>query len=347
MTSMPTSPGQGGLQPHRAQLFDLIGSMHMTQLIYVAATLGIADQLKDGPKRIDELAATAAVDTTALYRVLRALASRGIFAETGDDSFALTPQAGLLRTDVPGSLRARAMMLGGESWWKPWGELLECVKSGETPFNRVFGMGRWEYLAAHPEAADIFNRMSSSNTEGRSGPIVEHYDFSAAATVIDLGGGRGGLLTAILSAYPALTGVLADLPAVVDDARAFLSTQSLSGRWSVVESDLLVSVPPGGDIYTMKSVLHGLSDENVMVVLRNCRAAMGDNATLLVIEAVLPPHGTPSPLITMLDVQRMVINGSRERSEEELRGFLAAAGFHLRRVIQTGTQDNIFEALPA
>jgi hypothetical protein len=321
--------------------------MRVTQLIYVAATLGIADQLTEGPKRIDELAATAAVDPNALYRVLRALASQGIFAETGDCHFALTPQAALLREDVPGSLRAWAMMLGGESCWKPWGALLECVKTGETAFHRVFGMGRWEYLAAHPDDAETFNRMSASNTEGRATPIVEAYDFSPATTVIDLGGGRGGLLAAILTKHPNVTGVLADLPAVVAEAQAFIDTQGLGERCAVVESDLLASVPQGGDIYVMKSVLHGLNDEHVVTVLQNCRTAMTASATLLVIEAVLPPHGAPSPLITMLDVHRMVINGGRERSQDELRAFLATAGLRLQRVIQTGTQDNIFEALPA
>jgi hypothetical protein len=142
MTTMQMSPGQGGQPPNRAQLQDLIGRMRVTQLIYVAATLGIADQLTEGPKRIDELAATAAVDPTALYRVLRALASQGIFAETGGCSFALTPQAELLREDAPGSMRAWAMLQGEESRWKPWGALLECVRTGETAFNRVFGMGR-------------------------------------------------------------------------------------------------------------------------------------------------------------------------------------------------------------
>jgi Dimerisation domain len=141
MTSLQTSPGQGGQPPIRAQLFDLIGSMRVTQLIYVAATLGIADQLTEGPKRINELASTAAVDPMALYRVLRALASHGIFAETGDCSFELTPQAELLREDVPGSLRAWAMLQGEECRWKPWGALLECVRTGDTAFHRVFGMG--------------------------------------------------------------------------------------------------------------------------------------------------------------------------------------------------------------
>jgi hypothetical protein len=238
------------------------------------------------------------------------------------------------------------MMLGGESCWKPWGELLTCVQTGETAFNRVFGMGRWEYLAAHPDDAAIFNRMSASNTEGRATPIVEAYDFSTATTVIDLGGGRGGLLAAILTKHPNVTGVLADLPAVVAEAQAFLDTQGLGERCAVVESDLLASVPQGGDLYVMKSVLHGLNDEHVVTVLTNCRAAITAPATLLVIEAVLPPHGAPSPLITMLDVHRMVINGGRERSQDELRAFLETAGFRLHRVIPTGTQDNIFEAFP-
>jgi hypothetical protein len=345
MTSMPTSPGQGGQPPNRAQLQELIGSMRVTQLIYVAATLGIADQLKEGPKSIAELASTASVDPNALYRVLRALASQGIFAETGDCHFALTPQAELLRDDVPGSLRAWSMMLGGESFWKPWGELLECVKTGETAFNRVFGMGRWEYLSAHPDAAATFNRMAASNTDGRATPIVEVYDFSAASTVIDLGGGRGGLMAAILTKHPDVTGVLTDLPAVAEDAKAFLATQGLGARCAVVSSDLFAAVPQGGDIYVMKSVLHGLNDDEAVAVLKNCRAAMTTSAKLLVIEAVLPPHGSPSP-INLLDVHRMVMTGSQERSQEELRAFLEIAGFHLHRVIKTGTQDNIFEALP-
>jgi hypothetical protein len=331
----------------RAQLFDLIGSMRMTQLIYVAATLGIADQLTEGPKRIDELASTAAVDPTALYRVLRALASHGIFAETGDCSFELTPQAELLREDIPGSLRAWAMLQGDESRWKAWGALLACVQTGETAFDRVFGMGQWEYLAAHPDAAEIFNRMSASNTEGRATPIVEAYDFSAATMVIDLGGGRGGLMAAILTNYRHLTGVLTDLPAVVAEAKVFIDSQGLGARCEVRANDLLTSVPQGGDLYLMKSVLHGLNDEHVVAVLKNCRAAMTASATLLVIEAVLPPHGSPSPLINMLDVQRMVINGGRERSQDELRTFLNTSGFSLRRVIPTGTQDQIFEAVPA
>jgi hypothetical protein len=278
--------------------------------------------------------------------VLRALASQDIFAETGDCHFALTPQAELLRDDVPGSLRYYAMMLGEESYWKPWGALLECVKTGETAFHRVFGMGRWEYLAEYPDAAETFNRMSVSNTDGRATPIVEAYDFSAATTVIDLGGGRGGLMAAILTKHLDVTGVLTDLPAVVPEAQAFIDAQGLGARCEVRANDLLVSVPQGGDLYVMKSVLHGLNDEKTVTVLKNCRAAMAASAILLVIEAVLQPHGAPSPLINMLDVQRMVINGSRERSQEELRVFLDTADFTLHRVIKTGTQDQIFEALP-
>jgi len=346
MTSMPTSPGQGGQSPHRAQLQELIGSMRVTQLIYVAATLGIADQLTEGPKSIAELASTAAVDPKALYRVLRALASQGIFAETGDCHFTLTPKAELLREDVPGSLRAWAMMLGGESFWKPWGELLACVQTGETAFDRVFGMGRWEYLAAHPDAAATFNRMAASNTDGRATPILEAYDFSAATTVIDLGGGRGVLLAAILTKHPHVKGVLTDLPAVADEAKAFLATQGVGARCAVMSSDLLAAVPPGGDIYVMKSVLHGLNDAQVVAVLKNCHTAMTVSATLLVIEAVLPPHGSPSPLINMLDVHRMVMTGSQERSQDDLKALLDTAGFTLHRIIKTGTQDTLFEAFP-
>jgi hypothetical protein len=207
-------------------------------------------------------------------------------------------------------------------------------------------MGRWEYLAAHPDAAETFNRMAASNTDGRATPILEAYDFSAATTIIDLGGGRGGLIAAILQKHSDVKGVLTDLPAVVDDAKAFITTQGLGARCEVLGNDLFASVPQGGDIYVMKSVLNGLNDDQVVAVLKNCRAAMTASAKLLVIEAVLPPHGSPAPLIHMLDVRRMVMTGSQERSQEELRALLDTAGFHLHRVIPTGTQDNLFEALP-
>jgi O-methyltransferase domain len=152
-------------------------------------------------------------------------------------------------------------------------------------------------------------------------------------------------MAAILTKHPDVTGVLTDLPAVAEDAKAFLATQGLGARCAVVSSDLFAAVPQGGDIYVMKSVLHGLNDDEAVAVLKNCRAAMTTSAKLLVIEAVLPPHGSPSP-INLLDVHRMVMTGTQERSQEELRAFLEIAGFHLHRVIKTGTQDNIFEALP-
>jgi hypothetical protein len=205
------------------------------------------------------------VDTHALYRVPRALASHGIFAETGDCPFALTPQAELLREDIPGSLRAWTKMLGEESFWKPWGELFACVQTGKTACNRVFGMGRWEYVAAQPAAA-TFNRMAASNTEGRATPIVEAYDFAAATTIIDLGGGRGGLLAAILAKHSHVKGVLTDLPAVAAETTAFIAAQGLGARCAVVRNDLLASVPQGGDIYVMQSVLHGLHDAQAVAV---------------------------------------------------------------------------------
>src|SRR4030095_9458448 len=164
--------------------------------------------------------------------------------------------------------------------------------------------------------------------------------------VTHLGGGGGVVLAAFLTKHPDVTGVLPDLPAVVEDAKAFLATQGLGARCAVLSSDLLAAVPQGGDIYVMKSVLHGLNDAQAATVLANCRTAMTASATLLVIEAVLPPHGSPSPLINMLDVHRMVMTGSQERSQEDLKALLETAGFTLHRVIQTGTQDQIFEASP-
>ena len=345
MSSMQHTSAQKDHSSNATQLHDLIGGMIVTQIIYVAAKLGIADQLRGGPKSIDDLASIASVNTNSLYRVLRALASIGIFAETGDDQFELTPQAELLQDDIPGSQRAWAIMLGEEGFWKPWGELLDSVKTGETAFNRVFGIGRWEYLSMHTDAGRTFNRMATSNTERRAVHIVEAYDFSAVNKVIDLGGGRGALMAAILKKHPNVKGLLTDLPAVAEDAKAFIETQGLGERCEVLASNVFESIPREGDIYILKSVIVGQNDDEAIAILKNCRESMTDTAKLLLIDPMLPPHGSPSSS-NMNDVRTMVMSGGQERNEEELRALLEQAGFKLDRVIQTGTQDSIFEALP-
>jgi len=234
-----------------AQLRELIGGYRLTQLIYVAAKLGIADLLKDGPKSIGDLAESAGVNARNLYRVLRALASKDIFSETGDGRFELTPLAKRLQRDVPGSLRGWAIISGGE-WHRAWGDLLHNVVTGETAFNHEFGMGDWEYLAQNPQADEAFNQAMTENSAWVLAAVVEAYDFTGIETLVDVGGGQGALITGILKANPTLRGVLFDQPNVIAGAGSMLQDEGVAGRCDFVSGDFFQSLPENGDAYVLQ-----------------------------------------------------------------------------------------------
>ena len=326
-------------------LLELVSGMRVTQLIYVAAKLGIADLLKDGSKNIDELASKVRAHPRALYRVLRALASKGIFAEVGDRQFELTALAEPLQEKVPGSVRAWAIMYGEEGYWKPWGDLMNCVKTGDTPVNHVFGMGRWEYLTRNAEAGTIFNKAMSAMTEQEANAVVEAYDFSSVNKVIDLGGGHGTLITAILKRNLHVQGVLTDRPPVANEAKALIKSEGLEDRCEVVGGDFFKSVPSGADIYILKSVIEDQEDDGVVTILKNCRRAMGNHARLLIVDLIKSPHGSPSPTI-MFDVQMMVITGGLLRTGEEYGELVEKAGFKVNRILTTKSELSIIEGVP-
>jgi len=320
--------------------------MRVTQLIYVAAKLGIADLLKDGSKGVDELASKVGAHPQALYRVLRALASKGIFAEVGDRQFELTTLAEPLQDQAPGGLRAFAIMWGEEWRWKLWGELLNCVRTGDTPFKRVFGMSQWDYLTRNAEAGNIFNKMMLGSTVRTAAAVIEAYDFSGVNRVIDLAGGRGALTAAILIRHPHVQGVLTDLPAVANEAKAFIKSEGLEDRCEIIGGDYFQSVPSGGDIYILKDAIVDEEDNGVVTILKNCRRAMGNHAKLLIVESILSPHGSPSPA-NVFDVQMMITHGSQLRTEEEHRALFEKAGFKLNRVLPTKSELSIIEGVPA
>ena len=345
MATLQNRSGEA-IQPSPAMLLrELIGGMRVTQLIYVAAKLGIADLLKDGAKSVDELASKVGAHPRALYRVLRALASIGIFSEVEDRQFELTALAEPLQDRIPGSLRASAIINGEETYWKPWGDLLNCVKTGDNPFNRVFGMGTWEYFTRNAEAGTIFNKMMSGNTERNAKVVVETYDFSGVNRVIDLAGGRGALISAILKRNPHVQGVLTDLPAVANEAKAFIESEGLEDRCEIIIGDYFESVPAGGDIYILKSTIIDEEDNGVVTILKNCRRAMGNHARLLIVDRIMPPHGSPSPA-NVFDVQMMVEGGGLLRTEEEHGALFEKAGFKVNRMLATKSQYSIIEGVP-
>jgi len=344
MATLQNSSGEA-IQPSPAMLLrELVGGMRVTQLIYVAAKLGIADLLKDGSKSADELASRVGAHPRPLYRVLRALASIGIFAEVGDRQFELTALAEPLQDRVPGSLRAWAIMNGDEVFWKPWGDLLNCVRTGDSPFNRVFGMNRLEYRARNPEAGTIFNKHMSALTEQNANAVAEAYDFSGVHRVIDVGGGRGALIAAILKKYPHVHGVLTDLPGVANEAKAFIESERVEDRCEIIGGDYFKSIPSAGDIYILKSVIEAEPDDGAVELLKNCRRAMGNHARLLIVEPIMSPHGSPSSA-KVFDVHMMVLGDGLLRTEDEFGVLFDKAGLKVNRILPTRLRFSIVEGV--
>ena len=327
-----------------AQLRELIGGYRLTQLIYVAAKLGIADLLKDGPKFIDELADSTGANARNLYRVLRALSSREIFTETSDGRFELTPLAAPLQKDVPGSLTGWAVICGGE-WHRAWGGLLHNVVTGETAFNHEFGMGYWEYLAQNPEADEAFNQAMTDSNAMVLAAVVEAYSFDGIETIVDVGGGQGSCIAAILEANPTIRGVLFDQPNVIAGAGIMLQDEGVAGRCDLVGGDFFQSLPENGDAYVLQRIIHDWDDEHAIAILRSCRRAMAGDAKLLLVESVVPAGNEPSHS-KLGDIMMMVLVDGVDPTESEFRALLDAAGFELTRIIPTQSPMSIIEATP-
>ncbi len=337
--------GAAPTAPPAQALLRLVSGAWAAQAVYAAAKLGVADLLADGPRPCAELAEATGTHAPSLYRVLRALAGLGVFAEEADGRFRLTPMAECLRTGVPGSVRPFAVFLGEEWIWRSWGEILHSVRTGEPAFERVFGMPVFEYYARHPEAGRVSVEGLASLSARENAAIVAAYDFSDARSVADVGGGRGSLLAAILDANPGVRGVLFDRPQVVEMARPALEAAGLSGRYDPVPGDFFTAVPAGADLYLMKKVIHDWDDERARTILANCRAAMPGTGRLLLIEQVVPPGNGPS-YAKLLDLHMLVYTGGRERTEAEFRDLLASAGLELRRIVPTASNVSVVDAIP-
>ncbi len=331
--------------PPGAQLSDLIWGYQRTQLLHVAARLGIADLLAGGPQSVETLAAATETHGPSLYRLLRALAGHGVFTEQENGQFELTPMAELLRTGTPGSLRAMALAEGSD-FYPVWGELLYSVQTGQPAFERVYGLPNWQYREQHPDANARFNAYMGDLTRQKAKAVVAHYRFPERGTVIDIGGGNGTLLAAILQAQPALRGVLFDLPHVVDEGREVLAGGGVADRCELIGGDFFAAVPAGGDCYLLATVLHDWDDDRAMDILRQCRQAMVATAILLVIERVMPADNSFS-VTKLRDIHMLVGNaGGRERTEQEWQTVLASAGFRLQLLTPAGPAYHVLEAIP-
>ncbi len=333
-------------QSAAADLRRMIVGYRLSQALHVAAKLGIADLLAEGPRRAEDLAGVTGSHPSSLYRVLRLLASEGVFEELEDGRFTLTPLAEPLRSDAPNSLRARAIF-DGESWnWHPWGNLLHSTKTGGSAFDHTYGVAVFDYLKETPEAATSFDSLMAAQTRPWALSVADAYDFADIDTLVDIGGGYGALLAAILTAHPHLNGVLVDLPHVVAGARPKLEAAGLAGRCETVAGDFFQSVPDGGDAYMLKHVLHDWDDDRCVSILDKCRRAISNEGRLLVVEILITTGNEPD-YGKYLDLNMLVLTKGRERTEEQYRTLFEAAGFTLSRVVATHSELSIIEGRPA
>jgi hypothetical protein len=313
----------------------------ISQALYVAAKLGIADLLTPGPRSPEDLAQATKSHAPSLYRLLRALASVGVFAEDGQGRFSLTPLAECLRSDVPGSQRALAIMTG-EEHYRAWGELLYSVQTGQAAFDKLYGMPVFDFLSRNPEQAKVFDAAMVGVHGRETAAMLDAYDFAGIATLADIGGGNGSLLTTVLKRHPAMRGILFDLPGVTERARGNLQAAGLADRCRVIGGNFFESAPAGADAYLMRHIIHDWDDEKATQILQNVHRVMGKEGRLLVVEGVIPPGNEPS-FGKLLDLTMLVIPGGKERTEEEYRQLFAAGGFHLTRVVPTKAEVSVVE----
>jgi len=320
------------------------------QALYVAARLGIADLLKDGARGSEELARATGADARALHRLLRALASLGVFAEDADGRFAPSELGALLRSDVPGSLRAAAIFFGDERNWHAWGKLERSVMSGEPVRGPRGTQVFLEESARDPEGAALFNAAMTSLTSAFDAAVTAAYDFSRLGTLVDVGGGQGALISSILAANPALRGILFDIPPVIESARGRIGEAGLAGRCELVAGDFFASVPAGGDAYVLKWVIHDWDDERSVAILRNCHRAMARDGRLLLVERVVPERidqSADTQGIVLGDLNMLLWTGGRERTAAEYGALLASAGFTPAGIVPTATQLSVIEGTRA
>lgn len=334
-------------QPEAAKLLGMIGASWMSQAVCVAAELRVADLLAGGSRNTDELARATNCQPASLHRLMRALASLGLCAEQEDGSFELTPAGLLLRADARPSVRSWAIWWGRHQW-PVWGNLLYSIKTGESARKLVTGHEGYQHQEHDREAASIFNRAMVELTHLIAGEVVRAYDFAGARRLVDIGGGYGELLTTILAAYPSLRGILFDLPHAVGSAAERLSEAGVGERCEVVAGNFFDSVPRGGDVYLLKSVLHNWNDERSAVILANCRRAMSKGTKLLLVERIMPARMRGSATeraVARMDLHMLVGLGGRERTKTEFVTLLASSGFKFARFIRTAFDYCLIEGV--
>lgn len=332
-------------QPPQAVVMQLSMGAMITQAIYVAAKLGVADILGNSEKHIDDIAADAGAHSPSLYRILRSLASLGVFTETRPRTFANTPVSEVLRAGIPGTMRD-SMIFMGEPWhYNVWANMLHSAKTGGTAWKATHGEEVFDWFAKNPEASETFNGCMTELSAGAAPAIVSAYDFSGIDTLADIAGGHGFLLSQILKANPRMRGILFDMEHVVSGAGEMLRAHGVDGRVETASGDFFKEVP-AADAYIMKHIIHDWDDERSIKILRTIHRAMKGDGKVLLAEMVIPEGNEPHPG-KMLDLEMLTSPGGVERTEAEYGQLFEKAGFRLNRVVPTASPFSVIEAVKA
>jgi hypothetical protein len=321
----------------------LVNGFRVSQAIHVAVVLGVSDLLAGGPRAVADLAEQTGCDTRSLYRLLRALATVGVYEELDTQQFRNTAMSDALRTDAPEPVAGHAAFVGRPYYWQAWSALLHSVRTGENAFRSVHGQGVWEYRVDHPEESTVFDAAMTSQSRFVAQAVLDVYDFGRFTKVVDVGGGRGAFIAATLRRWPELRGVVFDQPHVVAGAAELLREAGVEDRCEVVPGSFFDAVCSGGDAYVLKNVIHDWPDEQALAVLRTCRPAVGESAVLLLVERVIP-GANEGPDAAFSDINMLVSPGGQERTEAQYAALLSAAGFRLRTVVPTASDVSVIEA---
>jgi len=336
MTVNPIAP--------EVQMQALLGGYRTTQMLFVVAKLGLADLLASGPRTPIDLATATQTQPQPLFRLLRALASIGVFSERSDGRFELTPLAATLRSDLKPSLRPFALSYGEPWWWDGFREMLHSVRTGQTGFNRAHGVELFEYLDQHPDHARTFNANMSAMTQDEAQAVIQAYDFSGTKVLADIGGGLGTFACAVLHSQPSARAIVFDQPSVIAGGPAAIEKSGLQGRLEFVGGSFFEVVPAVADTYCLKDILHDWDDDRCVRILSSVRQAMTRTTRLLVIERVIPPGNEPFAG-KMVDITMLVMTGGRERTAEEYSRLLSSAGLTLARIVPTSSGSSVVEAV--
>jgi hypothetical protein len=331
-------------QPEPGQLlFQVLTGYIASGALQIAVKLGIPDRLANGPQPVADLAAASGTQEEALYRVLRALATVGVFDEVLPRTFALTPLSELLRSDRPG-LRDMALWITSPFHFRVWSNSLHAVQTGRPAVEKTTGMPVFEYLAKDHDLSELFNNAMTAFSAMTIPAVLEAYDFSGIDVLVDVAGGHGMVLTSILNKYPNMRGILMDLDHVIAGARPKIAAMNLQDRCETQTGDFFTAVPKG-DAYVMKHIIHDWDDERASKILKNIHTALNGRGRVILIEAVIPPGNTPD-LGKLIDLEMLMMPGGRERTAEQFRDLFAASGFEMTRIVPTHSPVQVIEARP-